>query len=571
MSTRPLCAVPARYRRANPADGPVRPAPPIVVRVTTLGLNGFAGADHEASAAVVVGDRLVAAVEEERLNRRRHSPGDSPLRAVVEALDVAGVDAGEVDAVCHGWRPAALGLGLDERSEAERIRAALASVGVRLRPAVPITFLDHHLAHFWSAVPFIPAGVDRTAVDGLVLDGAGESTAGAYFRWRRGELEKVWNLGVAGSLGLLYEAATAAVGMGPGDEGKTMGLASYGRPETRSVVAPPADDRFPGPIPALRDRAEIRRRHRANVARLRAIVPAAASFNRRADVALGVQSVVEARIMDYLRETAAPAPTLVMAGGVALNCTINTVVADWCAGRGGTLTIPPPANDAGISIGAAVAVSADPMACSSPDGAFLGRSWDPAEVVSRLKSLGLTVVDSDPDEVAAAIVDEDRYCGFFADRSEVGPRSLGRRAVLTRPDSIRTRDRLNVLKGRESWRPLAPSMLRADFDRSFRGLPSPYMLLANEARPEAMRPLAGVIHVDGTARPQVVADDAPGLFADLLRSVRGRTGRGVLVCTSFNPAGDPIVHTPEEAYAAAVRMGLDLLAGDGWQVDLSRR
>jgi carbamoyltransferase len=347
-----------------------------------------------------------------------------------------------------------------------------------------------------------------------------------------------------------------------------MGLASYGRTESMVRVAAPPDDRFGGPIPKLGERDEIRRLHRSNVLRLRSLLSASASFNLRADLALGVQRTLEERIMGYLTECADPAPVLVMAGGVALNCTINTSVALWCQDRGAVLTVPPPANDAGIAIGAAVAASPDPIGCTA-EGAYLGRGYTTGQITARLRALGATVREIAPDELADAFVDRDLLCGWFEGRAEVGPRALGKRAVLARPDSTRVRDRLNVLKGRENWRPLAPSVLQEDFPRWFVGTASPYMLLANEAKPAATRPLAGVIHVDNTARPQVV-DDAPDnrAFGDLLRAMKRRTGHGAVTCTSFNPAGQPIVYTPEDAFHAAVTMRLDVLAGDGWCASL---
>ena len=535
----------------------------------SLGLNGFSGADHDAGAALVIDGQVVAAVEEERLNRRRHAPGAQPALAVPEVLGIAGIEPGDIDVVCHGWRPEALGLGLTEQAEAERIRAFLAGIGVALRPGTPVTFMDHHLAHFWSGVAFLPPGVDRSAIDGLVVDGAGESTAGALFRLRDGAVEKVWNLGVAGSLGLLYEAATAAIGMRRGDEGKTMGLASYGRWQTMDKVAVPVDDRFAGPIPSLGRRDEIAQHHRALLRQMRSVVPVNASFNRRADLALGVQSAVESQIMSFLAELTDPGTALVMAGGVALNCAVNATVARWCAERGMALTIPPPANDGGIAIGAAVGSSADPGACTATD-AFLGRGYGRGEIADRLAALGAKVTDLSPSELAAGLLERDELCGWFEGRAETGPRALGKRAILARTDSIRLRDRLNVVKGRESWRPLAPSVLPDEFQASFRGAPSPYMLITCDAAPTAMRPLAGVVHVDNTARPQVVDGDlAGGPYAALLNEMRRHTGHAVVTCTSFNPAGQPIVYTPEDAYHAAVAMGLDLLAGDGWGVRLN--
>lgn len=527
-----------------------------------LGLNGFAGADHDAAAALVIDGRVVAAVEEERLNRRRHAPGDKPVLAIPEVLRIAGIDPGDIDIVCHGWQPEAMGV--PSGTESENIRLAMAAAGAPLAADVPVTFTDHHLAHFWSAVAFIPPGVSRAAIDGLVVDGAGESTSGACFRLRGTNVEKAWNLGLAGSLGLIYEAATAAIGFRPGEEGKTMGLASYGRLETMDKVPAPPDDRFAGPIPVLGGRHEVRRHHRSWLARMKPLVPAGTSFNARADLALGVQSAVESQIMSYLSDLREPAPVLVMAGGVALNCSINATVAQWCRRRQVTLTIPPPANDGGIAIGAAVSVSPDPTACVA-DSAFLGRGYSPAEIISRLTALGAVVREITTSEVAAGLLERDGLFGWFEGRAEIGPRALGRRAVLARADSARVRDRLNLMKGRENWRPLAPSMLAGEFDSCFDGVASPYMLINCTARASASQALAGVIHVDNTARPQILgSDDEQGPYGALIAEVGRLSGHAAVTCTSFNPAGQPIVYTPEDAYLAAVTMGLDLLAGDGW-------
>jgi carbamoyltransferase len=350
-----------------------------------------------------------------------------------------------------------------------------------------------------------------------------------------------------------------------------MGLASYGRWQTMDKVAIPLDDRFAGPLPSLGQRDEIAKHHRGMLRQMRSLVPANASFNRRADLALGVQSAVESQIMSYLAELTDPGTGLVMAGGVALNCTINATVAQWCAERGIALTIPPPANDGGIAIGAAVGVSPDPSACVATD-AFLGRGYAPAEIADRLGALGARVTELSAADLVTGLLERDELCGWFEGRAEVGPRALGKRAILARTDSVRLRDRLNVVKGRESWRPLAPSVLPEEFAVAFHGAPSPYMLITCDARPTAARPLAGVVHVDNTARPQVVDGDlAGGPYAGLLGEMRRSTGHAVVTCTSFNPAGLPIVYTPEDAYEAAVAMGLDVLAGDGWGVRLRDR
>ncbi|WP_422768934.1 carbamoyltransferase C-terminal domain-containing protein [Plantactinospora sp. WMMC1484] len=538
----------------------VRPRP-ILDSVISLGLNGFAGADHDPAAALVVDAELVAAVEEERLTHVRHAPGGLPTGAVREVLALAGIDAGQVDVVTHGWTPEALGVGATARSEADRIRAELATAGVPLRPDARITFVDHHVAHFWSAVPFAPAGV--STMDALVLDGAGESTAGAFFRVRNGDVVKEWNLGLKGSLGLLYEAVTMALGFRRGQEGKTMGLASYGRVEAMTPVDDPADDRFPGPVPVLTDRDEMRSHHRQMILRARSLVPRGASFNQRADVALGVQTMLEQRVLALVAEITDPAPTLLLSGGVALNCTMNGRIARWCRERGITLVVPPPANDAGISVGAAVCSAADPLAVRSATGAALGRGFSSAAVQARLHALGAEVVECDPAFVADRLR-SGAICGWYEGRAEVGPRALGRRAVLASPASAAMKDRLNVVKGREAWRPLAPSVRAEDFDASFDGVPSPYMLVASTIRPAALSKLVCVSHVDNSARPQAVTCAGEPAYWSLL----GEMERGAVTCTSFNLAGKPIVYTPADAWDAARKMSLDLLAGDGWYVDL---
>lgn len=548
---------------------PVTGRPDILSSVIVLGLNGFAGADHDPAAALVMDDVLVSAVEEERLSRVRHAPGSQPMAAARAVLDIAGLTTRDVDVVAHGWHPAALGTGNSVASEVQRIRAAFAAAGLALRPDCSIEFVEHHVAHFYSGIPFVPEGLPTAVIDGLVLDGAGESTAGARFRLDRTGLAKVWNLGVKGSLGLTYEAATLALGFGRGQEGKTMGLASYGRPAARTSVGAPPDDRFPGDIPVLGDRGELRTHHRSLILQFRSLVPRGASFNHRADLALGVQSMLEERVLALLEEIREPAPVLILAGGVALNCTMNGRLTAWCRANGVTLVVPPAANDAGVAAGAAVACSGAPAACRSRVGAALGRGFTPAEIVDRLRPLGAEVRDGDPDRLAVRLL-EGAFCGWFEGRAELGPRALGRRSVLTRPDDAITRDRLNVTKGREAWRPLAPSIRAEDFAAAFDGSPSAYMLVASQVRAATGGRLDGVTHVDNSARPQSVDRDREPVYADLLDRVGAATGIGCVTCTSFNVAGEPIVGTPEDAWNAGRRMGLDLLAGDGWQIDLRR-
>jgi carbamoyltransferase len=176
--------------------------------------------------------------------------------------------------------------------------------------------------------------------------------------------------------------------------------------------------------------------------------------------------------------------------------------------------------------------------------------------------MGADVKDVATEEVVSLLAEQSLVLGWFEGRSEIGPRALGRRSVIARPDSVKVRDRVNFMKGRESWRPLAPSLTEAEFDRSFENsIPSPYMLInaTNSARREM---LGGVIHVDGTSRPQVV--DEAGPYRALLTAMGESTGCEAVICTSFNMAGEPIVYSPADALTSARAMHLDGLAGDGW-------
>jgi carbamoyltransferase len=286
------------------------------------------------------------------------------------------------------------------------------------------------------------------------------------------------------------------------------------------------------------------------------------TFNQRADVAFAAQQCVGERVMAYARELTESADGLVLAGGVALNCTINASVAAYCRARNVELVIPPPASDTGVAIGAAAAAVEDPLTIQPIEEPFLGLDYPPHRVVAELRGMGANVRDATVEEIASLLIERSLVLGWFEGRSEIGPRALGKRSVIARPDNVRIRDRVNFLKSRESWRPLAPSLTAAEFGRSFENsVPSRHMLInaTNSARREK---LSGVIHADGTSRPQVV--DAAGPYRTLLATVGEGTGCEAVICTSFNMAGEPIVYSPAEALASATAMNLDGLAGDGW-------
>lgn len=532
-----------------------------------LGLNGIAVGIHDAGAALVIGNELVAAVEEERLSRLKRAEEQSPNRATREVIALAGIDPREIDTVAYGWSPHHLGI--DASEAREKIRGFLRGLpGLAFRDDVRIKFVPHHEAHLWCGITFMPQGDARNEVDVLVLDGAGESTAGAYFCVRRGQAERVWTIALEASPGIYYEVLTRVVGFEWGEEGKTMGLASYACTAEVSNVPVLMDGRQTGNLPFMPDILDryveaCRELHGQFVSQYSSQL----TFVERAHIACSGQQEMTRRICQYVSDIAEPSPYTLLVGGTALNCTMNGVISELCKERGSTLFVPPPANDSGIAIGAAVACCESPISCYSRDGAYTGRSYRISDIWDQMRTKCRAIQAVSVEDIAAELIDNNRVIGWFDGRAEIGPRALGRRCIIARPDSTRLRDRINHVKGRESWRPLAPSVTGEEFARSLRGQPSPYMLIASYARDGAMGPLAGVIHVDGSTRPHVILQkDA---YDELILTVGRLSGHEAVICTSFNRAGEPIVYTPEEALRSAVSMHLDMLAGEGWAIDLA--
>jgi carbamoyltransferase len=530
-----------------------------------LGLNGIPFLGHDPAAALIIDGVVVAAVEEERLTRTKRAMGCPPTQAVREVMSIAGLSPHMVDVVAVPWMPKAMGYA-NAWAEAE-LRAWLEAHEFRRGSSLQIRFVEHHEAHAWSGLAFVPKGLENRNIGVLVADGSGESTGGAAYLYGDRGLTRHWHLKQASSLGLYYESVTQYLGFVWGEEGKTMGLAAYGR-DMDLLMPDLCDAREHGPLldwPP--EEGSTKHRHErfreALVEQFQRLHgnPSHLTFNARADIALAAQAVVAERLMTYVREFSHPIDVVVFAGGVALNCTINATLAAYCRARGIEFVIPPPASDTGVALGAAVAALENPLTLRPIDHPFLGAHFSADTIVSALQSHGTNVELMPIERIATLLVEQSLVCGWVEGRSEIGPRALGARAIVARPDSVAVRDRINFLKGRESWRPLAPSVTAAEFQRSFpQAIPSPHMLINAASRGASH--LRGVIHVDGTSRPQVV--DRPGPYRDLLTAIGHNSDGEALVCTSFNAAGEPIVYSPTDALRSARVMHLDALAGDGW-------
>jgi carbamoyltransferase len=533
--------------------------------VKVLGINAIF---HDPAAALVIDGQTVAAAEEERFSRRKHgkrpvpfSAWELPEQAAAWCLRSAGIAASDLDAVAYSFDPAlarpADEMGLHDPWDHLRLTYARTAPGF-LATALPgldpaaVRYVPHHVAHAASAGLASP----YDDVDVLVLDGRGESASHLSGRYNSGVLDVFASQSLPHSLGLLYEAVTEHLGfLRSSDEYKVMALASYGRPrhlpELRRSVYTTGDGGF-----------------RTDPVDWSSLVKARAADepwnDDHADLAASVQQLLEETLLDLVAQLRGRTggEYLSLAGGVALNCVANTRLYADSGYR--DIWVQPAAGDSGTALGGALHVArTDGEATAPMPGADLGRSWSDDELEAALITARVpyTRCDDIADEVAAALSDN-AVVAWFQGRSEYGPRALGNRSLLAHPGHAANLERLNDVKGREQFRPVAP-MVRAEraADIFSRGpLPSPYMLFVHDVAPAWCERIPAVVHVDGTARVQTVdAADDP-LVARMLAAFEGRTGLPVVINTSLNTAGRPMVDDPRDALECFGSAPVDLLA-----------
>ena len=517
-----------------------------------LGINAIY---HDPAAALVVDGEIVAAAEEERFSRRKHgkrpvpfSAWELPEKSAAWCLAEGGLTAADVDVVTYSFDPAlarpAEELGLADpwdhlrTTYARRAPQFLASALPGLDPG-QVRYVPHHVAHAASAG--LAAPHPESSV--LVLDGRGEAVSHLAGRYAAdGSLTVLASQGLPHSLGLLYEDVTEHLGFQrSSDEYKVMALASYGVPRhlpvLREAVRVTGDGGF-RTDPVAWDALAKRRGH-------------GDEFDaEHADLAASVQARLEEVLLQLVRwlHEQTGDRVLTMAGGVALNCVANSRLA--AEGPFETVWVQPAAGDAGTALGGALHVAAAAGERAAPmAGADLGRGWTDAELAAWLDTARWPYErPADLADAVAEVLAGDGVVAWFAGRSEYGPRALGHRSLLAGPGRRETLTKLNDVKGREQFRPVAP-MIRLDRAAEvFEGpLPSPYMLFVQRVRPHWRDRIPAVVHVDGTARAQTVDPEREPAVAALLAAFERRTGLPCLVNTSLNTAGRPMVDDPRDA------------------------
>ena len=519
-----------------------------------LGVNLF---DKDSAACLLADGCIVAAVDEERFIRVKHF-GGFPRRSIAYCLETAGIGLDEVHRVVGQ---------LTRREVYERM-------GRSYRPAPPEPLPRrtrdrdaehhgfHHLAHAASA--YYGSGFDEACV--LTADAMGDEDSAVLFVGRGTELQRQWSIPQQNlRIGGVYENVTEQLGFGEFGQGKVMGLAPYGkvRDDWRELVN-------------IRDEKTFASNYMDTKSHpLRAIrrLPGEAILQEHKDLAATLQHAFEQSILALVRAAwkRTGLRRFCLAGGVFLNCSLNGKIAGLEFVD--ELFVQPNAIDPGTALGMAWYAWAD---YSNDFGPFTTCALGPEYSDDTIRAVLLPAAENgfihfeavdDPAHTAADALAAGEIIGWFQGRMEWGPRALGQRSILADPRKSETWETVNRKKGRESWRPLAPSVLAERSEEWFEGGgANPYMLVARNVVEDKRSLVPAITHVDGTARPQAVERRTHPKFHSLIQRFEEITGVPMVLDTSFNDRNEPIVMTPEQALNSFLHMGLDRLVIGGFSV-----
>jgi len=560
-------------------------------RGLVMNILGIGGYSHDSAAALVCDGQLVAAVAEERLTRNKHQ-GGVPREAVQFCLDTAGITANDVDHIGVYMRP---GLRLTKRIPYrlgtmfrspkyaagyigyELIHNVQYAAGMRsLRgPNTQLHFVDHHAAHAASA--FLVSPFEDAAI--LSIDYVGEWNATWGGSGRGNAVDCSFTKGYPDSLGVVYTALTDYLGfLRASDEYKVMGLASYGEPEYADEFARIIQERPNGDYAVDRSWFQCHYRPGSRYGYMsKKFIDRFGPKRKKHEpvedchrnIAASLQHVLEdtaLRMADRLH-TETKSENLCLSGGVALNCAMNGRIARESAFK--RFFVQPAAGDDGIAIGAAYQLHHrfnSNAARVEMKSALLGPEYSNADIAAFLDLAKIPYErTANIAESTAELLAEGAIIGWFQGRMEFGPRALGSRSILADPTREDMRDLINkFVKHREEFRPFAPSCLREKAGDYFEGaFDSPFMLFVFNVKPEMRECIPAVTHIDGTARVQTVDREAHPLYYETIAAFEQRRGVPMVLNTSFNVMGEPIVNTPEDAVRCFFSTGMDaLVMGD---------
>jgi carbamoyltransferase len=524
-----------------------------------LGINGGVRHGYQDVAAVLVKNgEVVFALAEERLNRVKHAAGMLPHLSVLEALKYEGIQMNDIDFIATQ--------GSTFGEEYEEVLHEYYTYAFGYCP--PVRRVHHHLAH--AASTYYASGFDQAMI--LTMDASGDGIALQKAVGRLGEIEVIEQLPRTNSLGIFYSMMTQFCGfLRDSDEYKLMGLAPYGQAEQVNLDEVLQVDQHGyqlNPKFVKQYKQGSPQGSRQQAAFSQALIellgnpklPHENFTQHYMNVAAATQQKLNEAVLAVVKDLHQKTGLrkLCLAGGVALNCETNRLLADLDFID--ELFIQPASGDDGISLGAAWVVSkVEGVQPLPPKDYCLGKDFSDDEIEAELKDLGVQYERvEDVAEQAANLVAEGKIVGWFQGRDEYGPRALGNRSILANPKHGEMKQKLNQkVKFRESYRPFAPSVIAEDASMYFEGKfsESPHMTVNYKVKESAELP--AITHQDQTARIQTVREEQNPLYYKFLKALKQKNGHGICLNTSFNRKGEPIVHLPREAVAAFYGSGMD--------------
>ena len=544
---------------------------------------------HNASATLIQDGKLITSVEEERFNREKFS-WKFPIKGINYSLNHAKIDFKDIDAVGIGWKYSSnIGKRLlhgfkDPINLPQHLTYHLKNIygvyknskdvaDLPLRKNCQIIQVDHHLAHASSC--FFVSPFDEAAI--LTIDGHGEWTTTLLAEGKNNNIKKIKDVFWPNSLGEFYHAFAAYLGFPEhGDEYKVMGLAPYGKPtyvdKVRKIVSYHKDNIFSVNSDFLRFRSYSWGYSTHNYTRLFQDAFGPQRFpndelkDHHNDIAHSVQVILNEVVLKICNRlhNIIQTPNLCLSGGVALNCVMNQEILEQSNFK--NLFIQPASNDSGVGLGAAYYLNHMVFGKERKfiqESPYYGPSFSDLEIQKELDvcQIKYTKLSNTPQQVAS-LLNDGKVIGWFQGRMEMGPRALGNRSIIAHPGLENIKDTVNArIKFREEFRPFAPSILEENVSEYFKlnTDKSPFMLMTAQTKKEKVRDISGVVHVDNSARIQTVSKEVNSLYWNLIKEFQNLTGIPVILNTSFNVKGEPIVCSPVDAIRCFYSTGLDNL------------
>ncbi|MFA7689102.1 MAG: carbamoyltransferase C-terminal domain-containing protein [Bacilli bacterium] len=543
-----------------------------------LGLNGWVERGHDGGASIISNGKLLLSIEEERLSRLRHAYDSLPLKSIKEALRITKIKLDEIDRICIGWNYPSLFKMIGKKFITKKeMSKCLFNTD---KYADKIFYINHHEAHAYSA--FYPSNYEEALV--LVIDGQGEVMGTSIYKANRHQKKMGLLYETPVSLGYFYSAISEHIGFKNGEEGKTMGLASYGRPlyidKLREIINIDNNGNLNCLISIKKvnkdeEEETIEKWHeyleKILPRRKGKIIEVNKTIMPYANLASSAQKLLEEILTKlvtiYYKKT--KLNKIAIAGGVGLNCPSSTAIEELPFIE--SVFVQPAANDGGISLGAAIKGAIDLNDEVSIEMIpYLGPEYSSLEILKVLNKYTYSIKKyKNIEKKIARLLYEGKIIGNFQGRLELGPRALGNRSLLADPRKYEMLVKMNNLKGREVWRPLAPAVLY-DKQKEFFSSDtfSPFMIKNCLVLKEKRNLLQAITHVDNTARIQSVTMKYNKRFYNTIKEFYKLSSVPVLINTSFNVRGEPIVCTPKEAIESAIKMNLDYLAIEDYLVKL---